>query len=57
MNGIDGVDFQTSWKNRIRGPYGNIEVNFIGRSDLIRNKQSTTRLQDKADAEELSRNA
>src|SRR4030042_5000414 len=54
MSDIDGVEFAASWKNRVRATYGDIEVNFIGRSDLIQNKRSTDRLQDKADAEELS---
>ncbi len=31
-----------------------IEVTFIGRQDLIRNKSSTQRTKDKADVEELS---
>ena len=51
---ISGVKFEKAWKNRIRGRYGNIEVNFIGRIELIKNKQSTDRPRDKLDAEELS---
>jgi hypothetical protein len=54
MNEIDGVDFDTAWMNRRRGAFGKVEVNFIGRLELIRNKKSTSRLQDKADAEKLS---
>ncbi|MBN2353493.1 MAG: nucleotidyltransferase [Spirochaetales bacterium] len=54
MNVIDGVDFQTAWMNRQRGTYGKTKVNFIGRNELIRNKESTSRAQDKADAEKLS---
>jgi len=40
--------------NRVRGRYGSADVYFIGRDELIRNKQSTSRTQDKADAEALS---
>jgi hypothetical protein len=51
---IDGVDFDQAWGKRVRGSYGEAEVNFISRIDLIKNKKSTSRLQDKADAEKLS---
>ena len=51
---IDGVDFSEAWGKKVRGNYGKVEVNFISRIDLIKNKKSTSRLQDKADAEKLS---
>jgi hypothetical protein len=51
---ITGVEFFDAWKNRVRGKYGEVEVNFIGKIDLVKNKTSTKRLQDKADAEKLS---
>ena len=54
LNQIDGVEFAEARKNRIRGKYGNIEIFFIGKSDLIKNKKSTSRSKDKADVEELS---
>ena len=54
LNQIDGVEFTEAKKNLIRGKYGNIEVSFIGKSDLIKNKKSTSRSKDKADVEELS---
>jgi hypothetical protein len=50
---IDGVAYAEAQSNRIRGKYGSVEVNFIGRLDLIKNKQSTKRTKDKGDAEEL----
>jgi hypothetical protein len=53
INEIDGVCYADARNNRVRGKYGAAEVYFIGREELIRNKQSTSRLQDKADAEEL----
>jgi hypothetical protein len=56
INEISGVEFNNAWKERVRGKYGTIEVNFINKSDLIKNKTSTPRLQDKADAEKLSEN-
>jgi hypothetical protein len=54
INEISGVAFNNAWEKRVRGKYGTIEVNFINKSDLIKNKTSTSRLQDKADAEKLS---
>ncbi len=51
---IDGVAYAEARKQRVRGRYGNVEVNFIGRLDLIKNKLSTKRARDKADVEELS---
>ncbi len=54
INAIDGVTFEEAEKGIIRGRYGDIEVNFIGKKELTRNKESTNRTQDKADAEKLS---
>jgi hypothetical protein len=54
VNEIDGVSYAKAKKNRVRGKYGKIEVNFIGRNELIQNKQATPRARDKADVEELS---
>ena len=45
--------FEKSEENIIRGTYGQIEVNFIGREDLIRNKKATGRSQDEVDAKML----
>ena len=54
INQIDGVEFDTAWPNHVRGKYGVVEINFIGKSELIKNKSSTSRLQDQADVEKLS---
>jgi len=56
INEISGVEFNDAWKKRVRGNYGTTKVNFINKTDLIKNKTSTPRLQDKADAEKLSEN-
>lgn len=52
---IDGVTYGDAKSKAVRGRYGSVGVTFIGRAELIRNKQSTTRTRDKADAEELNR--
>lgn len=54
MGDIDGVPYHEAKSRRVRGTYGTVEVNFIGRLDLIKNKLATKRTRDKADAEELS---
>ena len=54
INDIDGVTFGEAAHNSVRGTYGNVETTFIGFDDLVRNKQSTPRMRDKADAEELA---
>ncbi|MEI8247471.1 MAG: hypothetical protein WCI51_16680 [Lentisphaerota bacterium] len=53
LNEIDGVKFAAAVKSAVKGKYGDVEVTFIGKQDLIKNKQATTRLQDKADLEKL----
>jgi hypothetical protein len=54
INEIDGVEFRTAKKSVVKGKYGDIEVTFIGKKDLIKNKKSTNRIQDKADLEKLT---
>lgn len=53
LNTIDGVEYDDAKENIQRGRYGDIEVNFIGVRDLLKNKESTRRTRDKADIEEL----
>lgn len=53
MNQIDGVTYDEARPNTVRGRYGAVEVTFIGLVDLLKNKRSTQRTKDKADAEEL----
>lgn len=56
LNEISGVEFLDAKSSRVRGKYGDSDVYFIGKNDLIKNKLSTDRLHDKADAEELNKN-
>lgn len=51
--GLDGVDAVSVWENRVPGRLGEVEVNYIGRADLIKNKETVGRLQDLADAQKL----
>lgn len=53
MNIIDGVNFDEAFNRIEKVQFGNSFANFISKTDLIKNKLSTNRLKDKADAEEL----
>ncbi len=54
INQIDGVSFEDAEPHIVRGTYGSVEVSFIGFDELIKNKNSTQRIKDKADVEELT---
>ena len=56
INEIDGINFDDVYKNSVRGKYGEIEVNFIGRIELIKNKMASGRDQDLLDAKKLEKN-
>ena len=53
LTSISGVSFDEAWAGRIEGELGTVRANFIGRQELIQNKKSTGRLQDRADVEAL----
>lgn len=53
LNKIDGVSFSEAIEHSVRGNYGNQKVTYIGINELMRNKNSTGRLQDAADMEKL----
>jgi hypothetical protein len=53
ITSIAGVEFDQAWAGRVVGAIDGIPVQVVGLDDLIRNKESTGRLQDRADAEEL----
>jgi hypothetical protein len=53
INEIDGVSFDEALKNRVRGKYGDLEVNFLGINELIKNKETSGRPQDLVDAKKL----
>ncbi len=57
ITSIDGVDFDSSWENRLAVDCDGILVNFIGRDDLIVNKRAAGRPQDRADVARLTRSA
>ncbi len=50
---ITGVDFEEAWGARVSHRVGTLEVPFLGREQLVRNKRATGRLKDRADLEAL----
>jgi len=46
MTSISGVEFDTTWKNRVKGELDGVPVEFICFDDLLRNKQATGRGKD-----------
>ncbi|MGB6849079.1 MAG: hypothetical protein WBG05_12860 [Thermoanaerobaculia bacterium] len=53
ITAIDGVTFDEAWQGRVRGRFGSQEVFYLGKTELIRNKQASGRKQDLADLEWL----
>ena len=48
---LTGVVFADAWPHRVRHPFGDVEVDFIGRDDFVRNKRATGRPRDLGDIE------
>jgi hypothetical protein len=53
LTSVSGVSFEEAWPDRAEGQLDGIPATFIGRTALIRNKESTGRAKDLGDAEEL----
>ena len=48
---LTGLTFAEAWPDRMRRPFGEIEVDFIGRAAFIHNKRATGRAKDLGDIE------
>ena len=53
LTGLTGVTFDEAWNRRITQTVESLEVPFLDRATLVRNKQATARLKDLADLEAL----
>jgi hypothetical protein len=51
LTDLTGITFVEAWAERLRRPFGTIDVDFIGRASFIRNKRATGRPKDLADIE------
>jgi hypothetical protein len=48
---LTGLAFAEAWPDRMRRPFGEIDVDFIGKAAFIRNKRATGRAKDLGDIE------
>jgi hypothetical protein len=48
---LTGVTFEQAWRDRIRRPIGEVDVDFLDRASFVRNKRATGRLKDVSDVE------
>ncbi|MDY0062291.1 MAG: hypothetical protein RBU45_20935 [Myxococcota bacterium] len=53
ITSLSGVPWEQAWEGRVAGDYGGVPVCFLGRDELVRNKQASGRLKDLADLEAL----
>ena len=53
LTSVSGVTFDEAWASRCLADLDGIPTNFIGREELIRNKEATGRKRDMGDADEL----
>lgn len=51
LTDLTGLTFAEAWPDRLRKPFGDIDVDFIGRAAFIRNKRATGRPKDLGDIE------
>ena len=50
---LSGINFDDAWRNRLTQSVGTLEVPFLAREDLIRNKRACARPKDLADLDLL----
>jgi hypothetical protein len=48
---LTGLRFEDAWPSRVRHPFGDVQVDFIGRDAFVRNKRATGRPKDLGDIE------
>jgi hypothetical protein len=56
ITSISGVEFDSAWANRLVVDVDGLNVPFIGRDDLLKNKRATGRPKDLLDVERLTGN-
>ena len=55
LTSVSGVSFEDVWRGRVAGDFDGVPVHYIGRPELLRNKQAAGRPKDLGDAAELIR--
>jgi hypothetical protein len=56
LTGIDGVEFDEAWKNKVSITIDELEIDILSKEDLLRNKQATGRDKDQGDIVWLEKN-
>lgn len=51
---LTGLTFADAWPDRMRHPFGDLDVDFIGRAAFIRNKRATGRPRDLGDIDGMA---
>ena len=55
LTAIDGVDFDEAWQSRFISEVSALELAFLGRDALLKNKKATGRPKDRADVRLLEK--
>lgn len=55
LTSVAALDFEDCWPRRTRGTYGDVEVFYVSRDDLLRNKRSVARPRDLQDVRVLEK--
>lgn len=53
VTSITGVAWEEAWAGRVKGPFGDLEVNYIGKKQFAQNKRALGRKKDLADLEAI----
>lgn len=53
LTGVSGLEFASAWGGRVLHRVESLDVLFIGRTDLVRNRRAAGRLRDLGDVEAL----
>ena len=53
LTSVSGISFDEAWPDRVEAPFGDVQVPFLGRSALVRNKRASGRRKDLGDLESL----
>ena len=56
LTGIDGVEFDEAWQNKISIMIDDLEINILSKEDLLRNKLAAGRDKDQSDIAWLEKN-
>jgi hypothetical protein len=51
LTDLTGLTFEQAWRDRVRRPFGELDVDFLDRASFVRNKRATGRLKDLSDVE------